>query len=169
MLFLARIIISSIILCHLQLKTICQAYTLDPCTFLKCPESEISCLQLIAESATYQCRCVKFCKQPNFIKSPIVRTLPPKTLNKSYNNNNNNNDDDINKTNINETKVTSVLSSTKDKKLMIPLAKQGGSACYNNPCMNGGTCYTNSVLAGSKKNFPYDQPICVINFDIFRF
>ena len=109
-------------------------------------------------AGSYECRCAKDCKSlnVNYIKSPIVRTIPPSIYKKK------------------KVNGTLILESAG-----VPIAKQGGSSCYPSACMNGGTCFsqynpavqTTTTTTAS----PMGQAICVSillflwdNFKIFE-
>lgn len=58
----------------------------------------------------------------------------------------------------------------------IPFAKQGGVSCYQSPCMNGGTCFTNyniyttapttTTTTTTTSYYTYAPPLCVIKLKI---
>jgi hypothetical protein len=60
------------------------------------------------------------CTNLNIIRAPIVRTVAPNTVYK---------EPSANYVYFNASKL-------------VPIAKQGGSSCYQSACMNGGTCYS---------------------------
>ena len=101
------------------------------------------------KAGSYECRCAKECKSLNFnfIKSPIVRTVAPSIYRKK------------------KVNGTLILESAG-----VPIAKQGGSACYPSACMNGGTCFSsyNPVVGTTTTTTttasPLQPAICVKYF-----
>ena len=79
----------------------------------------------------------------NYIKSPIVRTVPPSIYKKK------------------KVNGTLILESAG-----VPIAKQGGSSCYPSACMNGGTCFSSYTptmqTTTTTTASPIGQAICVI-------
>lgn len=112
----------------------------------------INWLIFVFIGTSFECRCAKSCSPKSVVTIKLNRTEPvqPRGVysNKTFSSSN-------------------MLSKAKLEKL-IPIAKQGGSACYPSACMNGGTCFTNTnptkyatFSDATTTSSNYNPPICV--------
>jgi hypothetical protein len=141
------------------------------------------------KDGSYECHCAKVCKKPFLVRLNKTKTttltktkftpLEQRTQSQATNQSTN---QSIAYRNITPNKFSTedlrILDDYRFDLRLVPIAKQGGSACYPSACMNGGTCFTNNnptyyytatYVSPQTTTTPapppnYNPPLCVNKF-----